>query len=301
MDRKLGFVFPAFGAGYGRGKGELFPGYQEELDRLLPRAAEVVEIDKKRYEKPGNDLEAHYVSYINSCVVSNALKSRNIICDYVAPYSMGLFAALFCASSYTFENGLLLTHNICTFALDAVDDDRYGMGVIIGLPYEDVTELMSENCERVELADLNNEHVAIVSGYKPELEKLLRIAAEKGTLHTGLMPFSLPYHSSFLKATESKIQEYLAGLEIRPPVYKIISCTDQKVLTTVEEVRREVVGNVSRNINWFLTMKAMLGLGVNVFVECGASDTLAKQARFLKGDLRFFHPRTFQRLFAAIP
>ncbi|MFC2171213.1 ACP S-malonyltransferase [Acidobacteriota bacterium] len=300
MDSKIGFLFPAFGAGYDRGEKELFPGYREELARLLPRASEVVEIDRESFESPANDLQAHYVCYINSCVVSNALKSLNIVSDYVAPYSMGLFAALYHVSSYSFEDGLLLTHNICRFALEAVDGGVYGMGVIIGLPYEQVVELIAKNCTRVELADLSNEHVAIASGWKPELEKLMQIAAEKGSLHTGIMPVSLPYHSSFLKATEGRIREFLNGLDIKSPAHKIISCTDQKVLTTVDEVRREVTVNVSHNINWFLTMKKMLELGVNLFVECGASESLTKQAKFFKGDFKVYHPRRFKKLFACI-
>ncbi len=297
MGTRIGFLFPAFGAGYGGGRSGLFPGYEEELDRLLPRASAVVEIDRRRFDEPANDLQAHYVCFINSCLIADALTRRGITCDYVAPYSMGLFSALYHTSSYTFEDGLLLTHNICSFAIEAADGDEYGMAVVIGLTAGEVTELITDHCENVELADQSNEHVAIASGRREELQRLLELAEEKGCLHGKMMPLELPYHSSFLQRTEARIRDYLADLEIRQPSCGIVSCTDQKILTTADEVRREVAINISRNINWFKTMKTMFQLGVGLFVECGAGDTLSKQARFFQGDFQAFHPRRFQKLF----
>ena len=89
MAARIGFLFPAFGTGYSGGSGELFPGYEEELGRLLPRAAAVVEIDRRRFDEPADDLQAHYVCYINSCLIADAFTRLGTTCRYVAPARQG--------------------------------------------------------------------------------------------------------------------------------------------------------------------------------------------------------------------
>lgn len=297
MADKVGFLFPAFGGGYARAAGELFPGYREELEKLLARASDIVDIDPARFEAPDNDLQGHYVCYINSCVVSSALKRRNICPDYVAPYSMGLFAALFDASSMSFEDGLLLTHTVCSLALASVGTGEYGMAVIVGLPRERIAELIAGRFANVEIGDVTNENVLVVSGERAEMEELLQMATEQGSLHAKMMQFALPYHSRFMKHLSSEIEACAAQLKIAPPSRTIISCVDQRVLSTADDVREEVAGNIARNMNWFLTMKKLLGLGVDCFLECGAGNALSKQTKFFAGDFEVWHPKKFVQFF----
>ncbi len=298
MAGKVGFLFPAFGTGYANAGREPFSGYREEVAELLARGSKIVDLDATRLDASDDDLQAHYVCYVNSCAVSNVLRRRGIRPDCAAPYSMGLFAALFDASSVSFEDGLILTHEVCSLALDSVADGRYGMAAIVGLPRELIVGLIAESFPNLELGDVTNENVLVVSGRCSEMEELLRIAAEKGSLHAKMLPFSLPYHSKFMRDLSGEIAARAARIEIAPPSHEVISCVDQRLLATTEDVREEVASNIGRNMNWFRTMKKMLDLGVDVFVECGASNALTKQAKFLAGDFQVYHPKKFDRLFA---
>lgn len=297
MTGKVGYLFPAFGGGYAKTQRELFGGYREELAKLLARAADVVDIDDARFENPDDDLRGHYASYISSCAVSSVLKRRDLYPDYAAPYSMGLFAALFDAECVCFEDGLLLTHQVCSLALASVTDGLYGMAVIVGLSHRLIADLIANRFANIEIGDVTNENVLVVSGQRTELEELLRMATERGSLHAKMMPFALPYHSRFMKALSRDIEACASTLTIAPPSHAIVSCVDQRVLLSTDDIRAEVAGNITRNMNWFLTMKKLLELGVDVFVECGASDALSKQARFFSGDFDVWHPKKFDRFF----
>jgi len=296
--KKMGFVFPAFAMKFVGSH----PLYQEELNRLLPLASKLVPIDLKRFEEMTagmieDELQAHYFCYINSGVVSTILERQNIIPDYVAGYSMGLFPALFRSQAVSFEDGLLLMHNYYNVALHSMDDKKYGVGIIVGLTHENVDRLIRMHCENVEIIDVSNEHVINVSGIFDEVVRLLEIAARQA-IHTKMLPITLPYHSRFMEKATDKIRTFLMDVNIHPPSVPIVSCVNQKVLSTAQDIRDELYCNVIDKISWYKTMQKMLELGVNVFVECGMSKSLTQLAKFIDGDYKFFNINNLAKMFA---
>lgn len=287
--KKIGFLFPAFAMKFIGSH----PLYQEELNRVLPLVSKLVPIDLKRFNEMAtgvieDELQAHYFCYVNCGVVSTILKTQNIIPDYVAGYSMGLFPALYRSQAVSFEDGLLLMHNYYNVALHSIDDRKYGVGIIVGLTEESVDSLIRMHCENVEIIDVSNEHVINVSGLFDEVVRILRIAAQQA-LHTKMLPITLPYHSSFMERAKDRIREFLKDVNISPPSVQIVSCVNQKVLSTAQDIREELYCNVSDKINWYKTMQKMVDLGVNQFVECGMSKSLTQLAKFIKGKYDIFN------------
>lgn len=295
-NKKTCVLFPAFAMKFA---GSL-PSYQEEFDKLLPLASELVRIDLKRFKEMVNgiiedELQAHYFCYINSCAVSEIIKRLNIGTDYVAGYSMGLYGGLYHSEVVSFENGLKLMDDIYKIALDSLDENRYGMGVIVGLDYKSVEELINENCKKVDIIDVSNEHVINVTGIHDEVVKLIAIAG-KQVINTKMLPITLPYHSRFMKYAVNKIREYMKGVELESPKFEIISCVNQKILSTVDDVTDELYYNVNQRINWFKTMKKMLELNANLFIECGMSKSLTQLAKFIDGDYKIYNVNKFSKI-----
>jgi [acyl-carrier-protein] S-malonyltransferase len=286
--KKIGFVFPAFAMKFVGS----FSTYQDEVDKFLPSALKLVPIDLRRFEEMANgiiedELQAHYFCYINSCVVSKILKGKKIGTDYVGGYSMGLYGGLYHSNVVSFEKGLLLMDDIYRIALDSIDEKKYGMGVIVGLTYESVEKLIHENCENVDIIDVSNELVINVTGIYDEVVKLVEIAG-KQAINTKMLPITLPYHSRFMKDAVHKIRDHLTGVELEAPRFPIISCVNQKILSSVDDVKDELYCNVNQRINWFMTMKKMLELNTNLFVECGMSKSLTQLAKFVGGDFEIY-------------
>jgi [acyl-carrier-protein] S-malonyltransferase len=245
-----------------------------------------------------DDFQKHYVCYINSCALSDFLKEHGVVCDYVAGYSMGLFASLYHSGCVSFEHGLLLMHHVCKSAHEVSQNDgSFGMGVVMGLNYQRVEKLINKYCNGLEVSDVTIDNVIIASGKRSQLETLFEVAMTEGSVHSKLLPVGLPYHSSMMHEAEKKIRAFLPRIEIKDPLYPNVSCVNQKVLLTAKDVMEEVAGNVVNHINWMRTMEKMLDLGVNIFVECGLSKDLCNLSKFFAGDFRAFHPRKFRRLF----
>ncbi len=187
-------------------------------------------------------------------------------------------------------------HHVCKSAHESFHNDgNYGMGVVMGLRYQDVEKLIRKHCDGLEISDVTIDTVIIASGKRSQLETLFEVAKAEGSPHSRLLPVGLPYHSSMMNDAGEKIRAFLPQIEIRDPLYPIISCVNQKVLLTADDVMEEVAGNVVHNINWMKTMEKMLDLGVNLLIECGLSKDLCNLSKFFEGDFRAFHPRKFRR------
>jgi len=304
---KVAFLFPAFSMKYRDFSRKPVPGYPEEVAEFLARASAVVEIDERKFEKPGefvlddaleDDLQEHYVAYVDSCALASLLRKKGIRCDYVAGYSMGVFAALHHSAALSFEDGLQLLHHVCTSAHEAAEGGTYGMGVVVGLSADEIGALIAEHCPAVEVADVCAPRVVIVSGPRADLEKLFAVAEPEGSMHSRLLPVTVPFHSTLLRAAETKIRRFLAKIRVRPPDCGVVSCVTQDVLKSADDVIDEASGNLWHPLRWHQTMGRLLDLGADVFLECGLSDSLCNLARSVEGDFRAYHPRKFDRLTA---
>lgn len=304
----VAFLFPAFSMRYKDAGRKPVDGYADEVARFLTQAAAVVSIDPRKFEKPGefvlddelqDDLQEHYVSYVKSCALASVLERRGIRCDYVAGYSMGLFAALHHGAAVSFEDGLQLLHHVCTCAHEAVEGGAFGMGVVVGLTADEVAALIAQHCPGVEVADVCAPRVVIASGPRGDLGTLFEVSEAKGCMHSRFLPVSIPFHSGFLREAESKIRRFLDQIDIRSPACGIVSGVNQKILVSEEDVKEEAVGNLWHPLRWYKTMRRLLDLDVEVFLECGLSDSLCALAKNVEGDFQTYHPRNFDRLIAS--
>lgn len=301
----VAFIFPAFGKAYTGFKNKGLDEYQERLRDYLSTASQLVSINNKKFERACNgiiedDLHAHYSCLINSCIISDILKDRNIHPQYVTSFSMGLYAALYYTSSVSFEDALLFMHNQLASALNILNDVQYGMASIAGFFSNQVEQLIRDREMDVEVVDAVNELVQVVAGKRAELEKLIYIAKKNGSSHIRILPVSLPYHSSYMEKIKTVIEDSLSRIEIRDPEYPIISESNQKVLTTKQEIRNELSNNIIGPVNWLNTMNKMQELGINVLIECGLSQALCKLAKLFNSDFQVYHPRKFSKLFRSV-
>ena len=309
VNGKVAFLFPAFSMKYRDASPKPVDGYADEVARCLAQASAVVEIDQRKFEGRGqyvlddelqDDLQEHYVSYVKSAALASLLEKRGIRCDYVAGYSMGLFAALHHGAAVSFEDGLQLLHHVCTFAHEAVEGGAYGMGVVVGLTADEIAVLIAQNCPGVEVADVCAPRVVITSGTRGDLGKLFEVSEAKGSMHSRFLPVTIPFHSVVLREAEDRIRRFLGQIDIRPPECGIVSGVNQKVLVSEEDVKEEAVGNLWQPLRWYKTMRRLLDLEVDVFLECGLSDSLCALARNVEGDFQTYHPRKFDRLIASL-
>lgn len=282
---KIAAIFPAFGCSYLGNEREILRGLGGEPDHYIERAADYAGLDAMAFAacRDGSfdsELQSQYAVYVYGAAVSRVLISGNVLSDYAAGYSMGLYAALHHAGSVSFETGLSMI-GLAFDAIEAASAGReFGTGVISGLDRADLQAIVGTRAD-VEIVNENSEHGFLVSGNLDGVIRLLERSREEGALHARLLPFGSPYHSKFMDAAASEFAECLSRYEIEEPRMPIVSTIDQRLITTADEVRRDLVANIHHGINWNRSVRQMTILGVDTFIECGPGKSLCRMIRFI--------------------
>jgi [acyl-carrier-protein] S-malonyltransferase len=301
--KKISAIFPAFGCKYLGSEREILDGMSRDLHDLTARAESSVGLDvgefhARRDGSFSDELLSQYAVYIYSCAVSNSLKRAGLRTDYVAGYSMGLYAALCHAESITFEQGLDLITRAFLAIRTVASELPFGIGVISGLTPDDVGSII-DGFDDAEIINVNNRHNLLVSGYEESVKAILALAQEMGALHHKYLTFHSPYHSRFMNRAAEQLKEYICSMTIYDPLYPVISTVDQREMTAWRDIAADLSHNINRNINWLATMNRMIADGVDSFVECGPGRSLHRMAKFIDGDFEVYHLLNLQELLAS--
>ena len=286
------FIFPAFTSDYDNHPGQNMPGFMERFIEFISRAADSIDPALAGFDFYGNrfgedELRTQYLTYIYSCAASSWLREAGLTPFLNAGYSMGIYATLSDALSIRFETGLELIRLAYQCVHETLKGNSFGMGTLIGLDRNDIQLIIGLSSLRVEISNQNAAHSFVVSGYRDDIQTLMKLATDEGALHARLLTASVPYHSSHLHQAALDFSRHVSNVEILLPQTAIISLIDQAILSTPENIRLELVRNLHHPLDWHLTMQSMLVEKVSHFIECGSSKSLVKNARFIDGNFRF--------------
>lgn len=300
----VGFIFPAFVSEYSGNEPDEIRKYSDGFDKLLEQVClhsgvNLRELVLHVRNIPDHELNAQLISYVFSCAITDLLKENNVVPEFLAGYSMGLYAALYSSNSISFIQGIDLIKKAYELINASIPEVETGMGSIVGLTKEDVLNLLAKK-EGVFLANTNGEHAFLISGLKPVVQTVLREAKLEGALHASLMNVNSPYHTPFLNNASLMFRDFiLHHITLNDSTVKIISSVDQRAFIRKEEIIDELVLNLNTRINWLKTMERLLELGANRFVECGAGNSLYKAGKFIKGDFRIYTINSLDKFFGS--
>lgn len=230
--------------------------------------------------------------YTLSCAASDLIKSRGHRPAVVSGYSLGIYAALYTAGVYTFEEGLevLIASVRCVLDFFERDDLDFAMGGIVGLTEEEIRkELFPEIPGRLEIACHNGVRSYVVAGERSSILRCLQAAADLGAFTTVLLETLYGYHMACLEPLASAIRARLEGYSFAEPSCLFLSpLTGEPVAGAA--LSEEIVRNFHSSVRWDLCMHSLLYLqGVKRAVETGPGDSLTRINRYLERGLDTVH------------
>ena len=279
---KTAFIFPGQGAQYiGMGK---------DLYDSLPAAAEVFkkadrvlgfDLAKVIFEGPGERLSETEITQPAILTVSAAilgqLEKHGLRPDMAAGLSLGEYSALVAAGSLMFEDAVSLVRKRGRYMQNAVPANKGTMAAIIGLDKESVEECCRRASELgvVEPANYNCTCQTAISGETRAVTGAVEIAKKMGAKRTVILPVSAPFHCSLLKPVEQKLKKALEKVVIRDAAVPVIANVTAVEEINGETIRRNLIKQVSSPVLWEESVKRMIALGADTFVEIGPGKTLS--------------------------
>ena len=278
----VAFIFPGQGAQYiGMGK-DLYQNLPEAKE-VFDSADRVMGFGLKRiiFEGPEERLAQTEVTQPAILTVSTAMlrqfEKHGIKPDMAAGLSLGEYSALIAAGSMDFEDAVALAQKRGRYMQSAVPLNTGTMAAIIGLDKESIEECCRRASHRgvVEPANYNCACQTAISGEREAVAVAVEIARDMGARRAVILPVSAPFHCSLLRPVEDKLERELEKILITDASFPVIANVTAMEETRSERIKRNLIKQVSNPVQWEESVRRMLALGADTFVEIGPGKTLS--------------------------
>jgi [acyl-carrier-protein] S-malonyltransferase len=309
---KTAWVFPGQGAqtvGMGKDARETYA----EARRLFEAADAAVgyELSRIVFEGPESELKqtantqpALLTASLAYLAAFKASGGESVRPDYVAGHSLGEWTALAAAGAISHEDAVRLVHMRGRFMEEAVPGGRGAMAAVLGADREALAALcesISAEAGRVELANVNCPGQIVVSGTREGVEAVAARGKEAGAKRVVPLEVSGPFHSSLMKPASEKLSELLASVAIQAPGVPLIANVTAKETSDPSDIRRLLVEQVYSPVLWEDSVRRLIELGVDTFVEFGPGSVLAGLIKKIDKEVRTISVGSVEAAKDAVP
>lgn len=212
-----------------------------------------------------------------SVATLRALERAGIRPDYVAGHSLGEFTALVAAGAISFEAGLTLVARRAEAMQHAADANPGSMSSVLGLSREGV-ELAVDKAAAGDVLAVANDNApgnVVVSGQWQALERLPAAAKELGAKR--VMPLNVggAFHSPLMAPAVDTFLPSLAAAPLADATIPIVANASAAPHTAAAELRDLLSRQLTGPVRWVESVRKLVGLGVDTFVEVGPGTVLS--------------------------
>ena len=191
---------------------------------------------------------------------------------YMAGLSLGEYSALVASGALNFQDAVYLVWRRGQFMEEEATKYPGKMLSVIGLDLTKVKEVCVE--VKVEVANINCPGQIVISGSAESIARAQILAKEKGAKLAVVLEVSGAFHSSFMQGASLKLAKELEKININSPKIPVICNVTGKPVLMVQEIKRNLIQQVSASVLWEDSMKLILSNGVNSFIEFGPGKVL---------------------------
>ena len=202
---------------------------------------------------------------------------------FVAGHSLGEYSALVAADALDFADALKLVRERGR-VMKAADQKTPGaMAALLGIDTAALEGVCAET--GVQIANYNAPGQIVISGEKGALNRAVELAKARGAKRAIVLAVSIASHSRLMANAAREFANAVANTPMRAPKIPVISNVTAQPLNTVEEIRHELVAQLTSAVQWTKTIEYIAAQGVTTFIELGPKDVLAGLIRRINKDV----------------
>jgi [acyl-carrier-protein] S-malonyltransferase len=200
--------------------------------------------------------------------------------DMVGGHSLGEFSALVAAGTLSFEDGLKLVYARALAMQKACEVVPGGMAAVMRLDDEKIeeicTQVSAESSKGVVVAaNYNCPGQLVISGNKEAVEVACEKLLEAGARRAMMLPVGGAFHSPLMQPAKDELETAIASTEFHTPKCPIYQNVDGKAHTNPEEIKQNLIAQLTASVRWTQEVEAMVEAGASEFVECGPGQALS--------------------------
>jgi [acyl-carrier-protein] S-malonyltransferase len=211
--------------------------------------------------------------FLHSVILAKAL-GNDFQPDMVAGHSLGEFSALVAAGALSFEDGLKLVAQRANAMQKACELEPSTMAAILALEDTVVESICAQIEEVVVPANYNCPGQLVISGSLVGIDKACALLTEAGAKRALKLNVGGAFHSPLMEPAKVELQAAIEATEIKAPRCPIYQNVDAKPHTSPEEIKANLIAQLTGAVRWTQTVQNMLADGAEAFVEVGPGNVL---------------------------
>jgi [acyl-carrier-protein] S-malonyltransferase len=290
---KLAFLFP--------GQASQYPGMGQDLAANFPESRAAFEeadralgfsLSRMCFEGTEEELKltANQQPAILTVSVAayRALAARGVQPDFAAGHSLGEYSALVAAGALEFSTAVKLVRQRGQYMQEAVPAGEGAMAAILGMSPSDIADVCKKAAggEVLSPASLNSPEQTVIAGSAAAVKRAVETASQAGAKRAVVLAVSAPFHCALLSPAQQRLEPDLRAANFGPLKFPVLTNVDAEAIILGDEARESLIRQVTMPVRWLESVREMIELGVNIFVEVGPGRVLTGLMRQIDRSVR---------------
>lgn len=283
------YIFP--------GQGAQFPGMGKDLYEQSEQARELFEqangilgfrITGVMFDGTEDDLKQTNVTqpaiFLHSVILAKVL-GDDFAPEMVAGHSLGEFSSLVAAGALSFEDGLRLVAARANAMQKACEIQPGAMAAILALDDFTVEDICQRLTDVVVPANYNCPGQLVISGTEAGVDAACIKMTEAGAKRALKLNVGGAFHSPLMEAARVELEAAIVNTEFKTPVCPVYQNIDAKPYTDVEQIKHNLIAQLTGPVRWTQTVEHMLEDGATSFTEVGPGKVLQGLVKKVNRDI----------------
>ncbi len=195
--------------------------------------------------------------------------------EMVAGHSLGEFSALVAAKAMSFEDGLVLVSKRAMAMQKACEIKPSTMAAVLNLDDKTIEDVCASITDGVVVAaNYNCKGQVVISGEVEAVEKACVALKAAGAKRALVLPVGGAFHSPLMEPARLELAEAIENTIFSEPVCPVYQNVDAKPHTSPEEIKKNLLAQLTAPVKWTYCVENMLADGANHFIELGPGAVL---------------------------
>ena len=207
--------------------------------------------------------------FLHSVVRTQLLKNFEGI--MTAGHSLGEYSALVAAKVLNWQDALKLVSARAQAMQKACENQPGTMAAIIGLENKIIEGVCEDINGIVVPANYNTEGQLVISGEVDAVKKACTKLTEHGAKRALLLNVGGAFHSPIMASAADELKSTIEKISFQSAAIKIFQNVTAMSYTDANQIKNNLIDQLTGPVKWAQTIKNMLDNGVTKFVEIGAT------------------------------